>query len=176
MTFFVEIPSRLREMLKSGQAVFDKSSKSPGGFTPNIRIKGETGIKGQAVIVRKTNNQQITQSIANLAMMATIQYVLEKLEIIEEKIEDVKNGQKDDRVGSIIGDFKGFVDLYPTFRPSEELNNAATIAYMGMHSGLAKLHLQIDEERKKLDGAPANDWQALLKSFTHPFHNESKRY
>ena len=37
--FFVEIPSGLREMLKTGKASFDKSSKNPGGFTPNIRIK-----------------------------------------------------------------------------------------------------------------------------------------
>lgn len=174
--FFVEIPSGLREMLKSGKASFDKSGKNPGGFTPNIRIKGESGIKGQATIVQKSDSQAVTQSISNLAMMAMVQSVLEKLDVIERKLEDIKRGQKDDRIGSIIGHFKGFTDLYPTFKTPEELNNAAAIAYMNMQSGLAKLHLQIEEERKKLNGAPVNSWQAFWKSITNPFHNESERY
>lgn len=163
-------------MLKLGKASFDKSGKNLGGFTPNIRIKGESGIKGQATIVQKSDSQVITQSISNLAMMAMVQSVLEKLNVIERKVEDIKRGQKDDRIGSIIGHFKGFMDLYPTFKTSEELNYAATIAYMNMQSGLAKLHLQIEEERKKLNEAPANNWQAFWKSITNPFHNESERY
>ena len=109
-------------------------------------------------------------------MMAMVQSVLEKLSVIEEKVDDVKKGQKDDRIGSIIGHFKGFMDLYPTFKTLEELNNAATIAYMNMQSGLAKLHMQIDKERKKLDHAPANDWQALKKSLVRPFRNVSINY
>lgn len=174
--FFVEIPSGLREMLKSGKASFDKSGKNPGDFTPNIRIKGEAGIKGQATIVQKSAPQAITQSMSNLAMMAMVQSVLEKLDVIEEKVENIKKGQKNDRIGSIIGYFKGFMDLYSTFKTSEELNNAAAIAYMNMQSGLAKLHLQIEEERKKLNGVPVNSWQAFWKSITHPLHNESERY
>lgn len=174
--FFVDIPAGLREMLKSGTATLDKSTKNLGSFTPNIRIKGETGIKGQATIVQKVDKRKITQNMSNLAMLAIVQSVLERLDVIEEKVEDVKKGQKDDRIGSIIGYFKGFMDLYPTFKSSEELNSAATMAYLNMQSGLAKLHLQIEENRKKLDGAPENVWQALWKSITHPFHNESKRY
>ena len=174
--FLVEIPSRLREMLKSGKAIFDKSNKSPGGFTPNIRIKGKSGINGQAIIVQKTDLQAITQSISNLAMMAMIQSVLEKLDAIEEKVESIKKGQKDDRIGSIIGHFKGFMDLYPTFKTPEELNSVANNVYINMQSGLAKLHLQIEEERRKLDGAPVNSWQSFWKSITHPLRNESERY
>lgn len=174
--FFVEIPSGLREMLKTGKASFDKSSKNPGGFTPNIRIKGETGIKGQATIVQKVDSQAITQSLSNLAMMAMVQSVLEKLNVIKKRVEDINKGQKDDRIGDVIGHFKGFIDLYLTFKSPEELNIAATIAYMNMQSGLAKLHLQIEHERKKIDGAPTNDWKALWDSLTHPFHNEAERY
>ena len=174
--FVLEIPEGLRELLKSGKAAFDNSSKSRGSFTPNIRIKGESGIKGQATIAYKTDSQAVTQSLSNLAMMAMVQSVLEKLNVIEEKVEDVIKGQKDDRIGSIIGHFKGFMDLYPTFKTPEELNNAATMAYMHMQSGLTKLHLQIEEERKKLNDAPADGWQAFWKSITNPFHNESIRY
>jgi len=174
--FTVEIPSGLREMLKTGKATFDKSNKNLGGFTPNIRIKGKSGIKGQATIVQKVDNQLITQSMSNLAMMAMVQSVLEKLDVIEEKVEEIKMGQKDDRIGCVIGHFKGFMDLYPTFKSSEELNMAATIAYMNMQSGLSQLHLQIDNNRKKLNGAPSNDWQTLWNSITHPRSNEAEHY
>lgn len=174
--FIVEIPSGLREMLNSGKAVFDKSNKNPGAFTPNIRIKGETGIKGQASIVKKVDHQAITKNLSNLAMMAMVQSILEKLETIEEKTEDIKQGQKNDRIGTIIGYFKAFMDLYPTFKSADEMNSAANSAYMDMQSGLSKLHLQIDEERKKLNGAPSNHFQTLLKSITNPFCNKAKYY
>lgn len=174
-SFIVEIPSGLREMIKSGKAVFDKSGKNPGSFTPNIRIKGEMGIKGQATIVQKTDSQAITQSLSNLAMMAMVQSVLTKLEVIEKKLEVIKTGQRNDRIGDIVGSFKGFVDLYPTFKTSEELNYAANDAYLKMQGALAKIHLQIEEERKELDDAPRNDWQAFCKSISNPFHNESER-
>ena len=42
--FMVDIPAGLRNMLKSGKAVFDNSAKSPGNFTPNIRIVGKNEI------------------------------------------------------------------------------------------------------------------------------------
>jgi hypothetical protein len=174
-SFIVEIPSGLREMIKSGKAVFDKSGKNPGSFTPNIRIKGEMGIKGQATIVQKTDAQAITQSLSNLAMMAMVQSVLAKLDVIEKKLEVIKTGQRNDRIGDIVGSFKGFVDLYPTFKTSEELNYAANDAYLKMQGALAKIHLQIEEERKELDDAPRNDWQAFLKSISNPFRNESER-
>ena len=45
--FFVEIPKVLREALQTGKAALDKSGKNLGFYTPNIRIKGESGIKGQ---------------------------------------------------------------------------------------------------------------------------------
>ena len=164
--FTIEIPSELREMFKSGEAMFDKSSKNPNSFTPNIRVKGKNGIKGQITIDKNINNQAIIQTMSNLAMFMMLQSILKKLDVIEGKIEDVKKGQENDRVGSIIGCFKGFIDLYPTFKSIEELNNAATTTYMKMQDALAQLHLQIEENRKKLDGAPTNDWQAIWVSIT----------
>lgn len=175
-SFVVEIPSGFREMLKSGKAAFDKSNKNSGAFTPNIRIKGETGIKGQVSIIKKVDSQSITKCLSNLAMMAMVQSMLENLEAIGEKLEDVKQGQKNDRVGTIIGHFKAYMDLYPTFKSVNEMDNAATLAYMNMQSGLSQLHLQIDEERKKLNEAPSNHFQALLKSISHPLRNMAEYY
>ena len=174
--FFVEIPKELHEMLKSGEAVFDNSGKNPGAFTPNIRIKGEAGIKGQATIVQKTDSQAVSQSLANLAMMAMVQSVLEKLDVIEAKVEEIKQGQENDRIASIVGAFKGFMDQYSTFKTEEEMRTVAGTTYEDMQKGLAQLHFQIDKDRKKLKNAPTNNWQAFWKSITHPLHNESERY
>ena len=164
--YTINISSEVREMLKSGEAMFDKSSKNPNSFTPNIRVKGKKGIREQVTIDKNINTQAIIQSMSNLAILAMLQSILEKLDVIEKKIEDIKKGQENDRIGRIIGHFKSFIDLYPTFKSPEELNNAATITYMNMQDALAQLHLQIEENRKKLDGAPTNDWQAILVSIT----------
>lgn len=166
--FIVEIPSGLRELLKSGKATFDKSGKVPGNFTPNIRINGEPGIAGQATIVEGTDPLAVTQSLSNLGLMAMVQSVLEKMDAIEEKVEDVKIGQNNDRIGSVIGSFKAFMDLYPSFSGKAELETAANNAYIEMQKGLAQLHLQIDSDRKKLDGIPSNSWEIFFYTLFHP--------
>lgn len=174
--FLVEIPSGLREMLKTGKATFDKSQKNPGGFTPNIRINGESGIAGQASIVERADSQALTQSLSNLAMMAMVQSVLAKLDVIDEKLEEIKTAQKDDRVGAIVGYFKGFMDLYPTFKSQEELNYAANAVYPNMQSELAKIHKHIARVREKLEKAPFGKWQTLWQSVKHPFSNQAEIY
>ena len=118
--FFVEIPKGLRDALKSGKAALDKSSKNPGSFTPNIRIKGENGIQGQVTISKGCDTQAITQSIANLAMMSMVQSVLGQLDAIQEGIEDIKKGLENDRVASVTGAFKNFMLHYP-YETQEEL-------------------------------------------------------
>lgn len=177
--FFVEIPKGLREALRTGKATLDKSGKTPGSFTPNIRVKGQSGIKGQVTISKGTDSQAITQSLSNLAMMGMVQTVLANIEVIEEKVDDIKKGQKDDRVGNVIGPFKGFMDLYPTFKTQEDLDRAATSAYIEMQKGLYQLHKQIDREYEKLEMAPKNDWQAAwntLKKPSHFFKNDVGKY
>lgn len=174
--FIVEIPKGLRDALRTGQATLDKSSKNIGSFTPNIRLRGENGIKGQITISEGTDYQTITQSISNLAMMAMVQSVLEKLDVIEGKVDDIIDGQKNDRVGTIIGSFKSFMDLYPTFKSKEELDSAAILHYNDIQQGLAQLHLQLELERKKLIDAPKNGLQIFWKSICHPFRSNLDLY
>lgn len=174
--FIVEIPKGLRDALRTGQATLDKSSKNIGSFTPNIRLRGENGIKGQITISEGTDYQAITQSISNLAMMAMVQSVLEKLDVIEDKVNDIKDGQKNDRVGTIIGSFKSFMELYPTFKSKKELDNAAMSHYKDIQQGLGQFHLQLEQERKKLIDAPKNGLQIFWKSICHPFRSDLNLY
>lgn len=174
--FIIEIPYELRKLLKEGKATFDNSSKSSGSYTPNIRIKNEKGIAGQATISKGTDDLAITRSISNLAMMGMIQSVLAKLDDINEKLDDIIIGQKNDRIGEVIGHFKSFMDLYTSIKNDDEMRSAANLAYMNIHSGLAKIHLQIDEYRKKLDKAPQNHLKVFWNGICHPFTNTISKY
>ena len=165
--FIVEIPNDLREKLKTGEAVFDNSTKNPGSNTPNIRLKNRKGIVGQATITKKTDPLAVTRSLSNLAMMAMVQSILQKLDVLDEKVEDIKRGQSNDRVGKVIGSFKSFMDLYPTFNNKEELYNAANTSYHSMQEGLSQIHFQIDEVRKKLNKAPTNYWKVIWNGIVH---------
>lgn len=161
--FFVEIPKGLRDALKSGRATLDCSTKKPGSFTPNIRIKGTSGIQGQVTLSKGVDSQAITRGLANLAMMSMVQSVLEQLDAIQEGVEDIKKGLENDRVASVTGAFKNFMLHYP-YETQEELKDRAFSTVESMQIGLTQLHHQIDEERKKLDSAPTNDWGAFLLS------------
>ena len=174
--FFVEIPKGLREKLKTGEAVFDTSAKAPGSNTPNIRLEGGKGIAGQATITKKTDPLVVTRSLSNLAMMAMTQSILQKLDVLDEKVEDLKRGQINDRVGKIIGSFKSFMDLYPTFSNAEELYHEANSSYHSMQEGLAQIHLHIGEVRKKLDKAPTNNWKAFWHGIVHLFGSDIDKY
>lgn len=51
-------------------------------------------------------------------------------------------------------------------------------AYIHMQIGLSQIHQQLNEESKKLDGAPANDWEAFKLSIkpSNFFRNASKQF
>lgn len=166
--FVVNIPKGLEDALKSGLAHLDKSNKNIGAFTPNIRLNGETGIRGQLTISEGVDSQAVTYSLSNLAMMAMLQGVLSKLDAIKEINEDILKGQENDRIGKIIGSFKAFKDLCALVddASSDIVKIQGTTCYASMQVGLAQLLLQIDEERKKLEEMPCNHKQVFCRSLT----------
>ena len=109
-------------------------------------------------------------------MMAMVQSVLVKLDGIDEKLDEVIIGQKNDRIGEVIGHFKGFMDLYPSLKKEDEMRIAANQAYMDIHSGLVKIHLQIDEYRKQLEKAPKSHVSAFWQGVIHPLSDISSKY
>ena len=175
-SYSVEIPSKFREMLKNGTASFDNSSKLQGGYSPNIRIKGENGIAGQAVIVENNNVQAICDSISNLAMMAYMQSILEELKEIKEGVSDINIGQRNDRIAKALSAFKSFTVLYPTVKSKEELMILANSAFLEMQEGLTAFHLSIDEKKKKLDKAPKSNLQFFWSELCSPIRNQILKY
>lgn len=165
----VEIPGQLKDLLKSGEACFDASKIVEGNFSPNIRKRGQNGIAGQITLKEGIDGKTIANSLTNLAMIAMLQSILSKLDCIEENIEDIKNGQLNDRIGLVIGSFKSFCDLYSTFKSQNELREVANNVYQDMQIGLGQIHLQIENERQNLQKAPANNMQALIFAVKNVF-------
>ncbi|MDN0070882.1 hypothetical protein QVN97_02510 [Bacteroides caecigallinarum] len=161
--FVVEIPQELRQMINEGKAHFDDSHKSQGKYTPNIRIKGEKGIKGQACIGKNSNTKKITGSMSSLAMMAMIQSVIAKLDDVCEFVQDILKGQQYDRISKVIGSFKAFVDLYPYFKSEDEMQNFANVVNLDMQQGLSAIHQSLDNKIKKLSQAPKNNFQVFYR-------------
>lgn len=174
--FKLEIPSGFRKLINEGKAAFDSSSKSPGSFTPNIRIKGEKGIVGQATITKDVDVQSVARSLSNLALMGMLQSALAKLDVIEKKVDEIINGQKIDRIGIVIGSFRGFMNLYPSIKYDDEMRLTANKAFMNMDVGLAQIHQQIDEYRKILDEAPKDHLHVFWKGFCNPLKGTVKYY
>lgn len=164
--FIVEIPSELRKAMEKGEASFIDSIKRPGSYSPNIKVDGTNGISGQ-ITLKEVNPQELSTTLSNLAMLAMVQSILEKMDLLESKLDQLQQGQQNDRIGLVIGPFKAFADLYPTIQSKEELKLHANAAYLQMQTGLAQLHLQIDSERKELEKAPKNVWQTMVESLRH---------
>lgn len=166
--FTVNIPKGMEEALRKGIANLDKSSKDIGAFTPNIRINGETGIKGQLTIRRGVDSLAITRSLSNFAQMAMLQNVISKLDAIAEKQDEILKGQENDRIGTIIGSFKAFKDFYTLTKDAncDNIEIQGYVCYQNIQKGLAELLLQIDEERKFLEKMPHNHWQVFIRSLT----------
>lgn len=164
--FIVEIPGNLRKAMANGKAGFIDSVKRPGSYSPNIRVSGQNGIGGQ-ITIKEVNPQELSTTLSNLAMLAMVQSILEKMDLLESKLDLLQQGQQNDRIGLVIGPFKAFADLYPTIKTKEELTLHANSAYLQMQTGLAQLHLQIDSERKELEKAPKNVWQTIVESLRH---------
>lgn len=164
--FIVEIPGQLRKAMEKGKASFIDSVKRPGSYSPNIKVDGKNGIGGQ-ITIKEVNPQELSTTLSNLAMLAMVQSILEKMDLLESKLDQLQQGQQNDRIGLVIGPFKAFADLYPTIQSKEELKLHANAAYLQMQTGLAQLHLQIDSEWKELEKAPKNVWQTMVESLRH---------
>ena len=164
--FIVEIPGELRKAMEKGKASFIDSVKRPGSYSPNIKVDGKNGISGQ-ITLKEVNPQELSTTLSNLAMLAMVQTILEKMDLLESGIKQMLEGQQNDRIGQVIGPFKAFADLYPTIQSKKELDHQANSAYLQMQTGLAQIHLQIDSEREELEKAPKNFWQTAIQTFQH---------
>lgn len=174
--FVIEIPTQLRQLINEGKAQFDDSNKKPGYYTPNIRIKGQKGIKGQIYLTKQNNLEKFTGALSSLAMMAMVQDAMLKLNQVCESTKDILKGQLNDRISNVIGPYKAFIDMYKYFKTDEEMRYSANNVYINMQQGLSAIHLDLNEKMRKLADVPQNNFQVFYKEIFRTFDNKIEYY
>lgn len=164
-SFHVDIPSQFIEGLKDGSLRFDSSSQIPGNFTPNIRDK-EGNLVGQATIRKGVDPTAVTSAVMNVAMMSMLAEVSHKLDIMDEKIDDIQKGQHNDRLAKVVTGFQSFYIAYKTSKDSKELRDRAYASFNIMNQGIKELHFEFDEKCKKLNKAPKTDFGSFIRGIS----------
>lgn len=165
----VEIPDKFSTAINNGSAVFAPSQKMPGNFTPNIMQDGK--IVGQATLKETTDMSKLYNGVANMAVMAMLQNVMGKLDVIDEKITKLLKTHKNDWIGQAIGAFIAFANLYDTFKSKEELNFQVNHSYTDMNEAMGKMLQHMRDLRNELENCPHNTWQTIKSALLHPTRN-----
>lgn len=152
--FSVVFPQGYKEFYRQGDLYFDKSKI--GGYTPNFRFKGATGIQGQITIKDSLDIKNICNSLANLGISMALYSMSEILYSIDSKINQIYIGQKDDRIGVMIAALHSYILLANTYKTNEERIAEARNTYKKINEGIAKLLLQADNIVKEIQKAPRN--------------------
>lgn len=174
-SFLVEIPKQFIEGIKNGDFKFDKSSKIKGNFTPNIRdVNGN--LVGQATISEGVNPTVVTSSIMNMAMMSMLAEVSHKLDMMDEKLDEILTGQHQDRIAEVISGFQSFYLAFKSSKDPNELRQRAFIAYNTINEGITKLHFEFDSKCKILNRAPKNDFQSFIKGISRVKKDKNRYY
>lgn len=162
--FVLNIPTDLSRMIKEGKAQFDQSSKISGNYTPNIRIKGEKGIAGQATIKKCSNLDIWTNTATNLASVMMVLSFNDKLNNITEKVEEIKMKQDCQNMGIIIGSFNDAINAYNSNSIADiMLTNASN----DISKGLATLFLEIESLWKIQTTCPKTYKEVIIQSLLH---------
>lgn len=164
------IPAEFRDAVNNGTAYLGKSSLHPGGMTPNI-YDDSGRIIGQGFVQEGMNVNAFGDVLNNVAVFAMLQTIVGKLDDLQKDVSLIKEGQKDDRLGKIIGSFKSYVVALPTFRTEEEKRNASFLVYCSISEGLYQMHFFLDRLCQNLQDSPENWWKHVLQAIKHPLKN-----
>ena len=165
------IPAELKEAIRNGTAYLGSSKTHPGGMTPNIHDMGTGKTVGQGYLRESVDADVSGEILNNAAVFAMLQSIVEKLDALQQDASMVLAGQKDDRLGKVIGSFKSYVVALPTFRSIEEQRNASFVVYCSISEGLYQIHFYLDRLCQNLQDSPENWWKHLMVALQHPFKN-----
>lgn len=169
----VIIPENLKALLEKGEAVFDNSSKNPGQFAPNIRLKGSNEIAGQVTLKPGVNPQMVTQATANLAVFAMMAQIDQKLDEMNKKLDDLFDIGKKNAIEEAK---QGFLTFYAAYKAGIvndiEIKFAANNAVQSMSQGIGKYKNYIAKEIERIQGvnspfsgAPRNGFTTFIRGF-----------
>lgn len=174
----VIIPEALRNAMASGKAHFDKSNKIKGDYAPSIRMNDGSGIKGNVTLRPEFDPSAISGCLANLSYMMMLEKVIDNLETIDSKLDNLLIGQKSDRFSKVIGPFISYYSRLSEYKSEEEKRNAANTALINMQQGLVSIHNVLEAtDYQELLKAPKNGWQAFINELIHNrLHKKRKTF
>ena len=130
-------------------------------------------------IIRQVSLEEISpellSSINQLAVQRTLAEIVQRLEIIDQKITDVLQGQLNDRLAIV----ESGVNLYQQAIVATELENRRQLllsAIQQLNEGRQRLMLTLETDVQFVDRLPHKPWQIILSSFFRdiPKYVESK--
>lgn len=158
-----EIPPEFRKLYLEGKVKLDDSAKVLGNHTPNLR-DGDGNLIGQATIKEGFNPAEITNALANLALYDSIQQISQQVEILDEKVSDIQQGQKEDRYAKITSTYETYELMLDDMQKVSFTPTAIGKLKEGLHQIHFGLSRDIEDFRIK---APKNKWQNRWNSFWH---------
>ena len=161
-SYYAVIQPELLKRLKDGTAQWDR--KKDGSLAPIIRdaAKGKKGqILGQVSL--KEVNPELLASVNQLAIQNALADIVNRLEIIDEKLNEVLQGQHDDRLAQIDSGIQLYEQAcgHPdVFSRTVVLGNSIGQLSEGRASLLRELEGQLG---RKLDASPLGKIASFLK-------------
>jgi hypothetical protein len=170
-SYRVVIPPDVLKRLEDGTVHWDRHAD---GLLGAIIRDNETG---QIIcqISLKEISPELLSSISQLAVQRTLAEILQRLEVIDQKITDVLQGQRNDRLAIV----DSGVHLYQQAIVATDLENRRQLllsAIEQLNEGRQRLIVTLETDIQFIDRLPRKSWQIIFSSLFQdmPKYVESK--
>ncbi|MCD6555046.1 MAG: hypothetical protein J7M16_13670 [Anaerolineae bacterium] len=170
-TYRVVIPPEVLKQLKKGAAGWDHRT---GGLLGVTIRDNETG-KFVCQVSLKEISPELLSSINQLAIQHALAEIVQRLEVIDQKITDVLQGQRNDRLAIV----KSGVDLYQQAIEATDLETRRQLlvsAIEQLNEGRQRLILTLETDAQFINKIPHEPWRLMFQSIVQdiPQHVERK--
>lgn len=158
-SYRVVIPSDVLKQLEDGTAHWDLHAD---GLLGAIIRDNETG---QIIcqVSLKEISPELLSSISQLAVQRTLAEIVHRLEVIDQKITDVLQGQRNDRLAIV----DNGVHLYQQAIVATDLENRRQLllsAIEQLNEGRQRLIVTLETDVQFIDRLPCKSWQIIFSS------------
>lgn len=166
----VVIPPELLRRLKGGSARLGKSGM--GGWSANIHDSQNGEIIGQIGLAEAP--PELIPSLNQMAIQSALADIAERLEAIEQKIDDVLQGQRDDRVGLV----DSAENLYIMASAASEAENRRLLlanAVAQLSEARGQMIRSLESSINSASKIPTGKWEIIVSSLRKDIPKDVQR-
>jgi hypothetical protein len=166
----VVIPPELLERIKDGSARFGKSGTD--GWSANIHGSKTGEIIGQVSLAEVS--PELASSLSQLAVQSMLAEIAQRLEIIEEKIGEVLQGQRDDRAGLL----DSAENLYAMASVATEPENRRFLlanTVMQLSEARGRMIRSLESGIQTIHEIPTHKWEIVFRSLVKDIPQDVER-